>query len=80
MIGVLSMLPYTPPLLMVNVPPAISSIEMLPSRALRPSSLMRCVWVCVGAGGGQQQRSGGRRGGSVASDKTFLGGGDKSTS
>jgi hypothetical protein len=42
MMGVDSMLPYTPPLLIVKVPPAISSILTLPSRALLPNMLMVC--------------------------------------
>lgn len=33
MIGVLKRLPYTPPFDIVNVPPAISSIDMEPSAA-----------------------------------------------
>jgi hypothetical protein len=53
MMGVDSMLPYTPPLLIVKVPPAISSILMLPSRAFLPSMLMVCVGV--GGGGGDTQ-------------------------
>jgi hypothetical protein len=43
MMGVDSMEPYTPPLLMVNVPPAMSSMAMVPSRAFLPSMLMFCV-------------------------------------
>ncbi len=42
MMGVDSIDPYTPPLLMVNVPPAISSMLMVPSRALRARSFMAC--------------------------------------
>ncbi len=38
--GVLSMLPNTPPLVMVKVPPVISSMLSLPSRALIASSLI----------------------------------------
>lgn len=40
MIGVDSMLPYTPPLLMVKVPPAMSSMLIVPSRAFLPSALI----------------------------------------
>lgn len=40
--GVESREPYTPPLLMVKVPPAMSSILMVPSRAFLPRPLM--VW------------------------------------
>jgi hypothetical protein len=42
MMGVESMLPYTPPLLMVKVPPAISSMLMVPSRAFLPRPLIVC--------------------------------------
>lgn len=49
MMGVDSMLPYTPPLLMVKVPPAISSMLMVPSRAFLPRLLM----VCNGSGTGR---------------------------
>lgn len=42
MIGVDSRLPYTPPLEMVKVPPAISSMPMVPSRAFLPKALMFC--------------------------------------
>src|SRR5690242_13131613 len=45
MMGVDIMEPYTPPLLMVNVPPAMSSMLMVPSRAFLASSLMLCVCV-----------------------------------
>lgn len=38
--GVLSRLPYTPPFEIVNVPPAISSMERVPVRAFSPSSLI----------------------------------------
>eukprot|EP00955_Chlamydomonas_euryale_P114645 366294-Chlamydomonas_euryale.AAC.6 len=38
MIGVDIIEPYTPPLEMVKVPPAMSSIEMVPSRAFLPSA------------------------------------------
>ncbi len=41
--GVLNKLPYTPPLEMVNVPPAMSSIEMVPSLAFLPRALIACV-------------------------------------
>jgi hypothetical protein len=60
MMGVDSMEPYTPPLLMVKVPPAMSSMEMVPSRAFLPSRLMFCG---AGAGGGHVLRGGaaGRR-------------------
>lgn len=40
MMGVLMRLPYTPPLLIVKVPPAMSSMEMLPSLAFLPNSVM----------------------------------------
>jgi hypothetical protein len=42
MMGVDSRLPYTPPLLMVKVPPAMSSMLMVPSRAFLPSSVNFC--------------------------------------
>ena len=42
MMGVDSMLPYTPPLEMVKVPPAMSSMEIVPSRAFFPSAAMAC--------------------------------------
>jgi hypothetical protein len=42
MMGVPNRLPYTPPLLMVKVPPAISSMDSSPSRALRPRSEIVC--------------------------------------
>ena len=38
MIGVLSIEPKTPPLLIEKVPPVRSSIDSLPSRALAPNS------------------------------------------
>ena len=38
--GVLSMLPNTPPFVMVKVPPVISSMVSLPSRAFTASSLI----------------------------------------
>lgn len=38
MMGVLIMLPYTPPLLMVKVPPAMSSMLIVPSLAFLPSA------------------------------------------
>ena len=40
MMGVLNRLPYTPPFEMVNVPPAMSSMEMVPSLAFLPSALI----------------------------------------
>ena len=42
MIGVDSKEPYTPPLEMVNVPPAMSSMLMVPSRAFFPKELIVC--------------------------------------
>lgn len=42
MMGVDNSEPYTPPLLMVKVPPAMSSMLMVPSRAFLPSALI--VW------------------------------------
>jgi hypothetical protein len=42
MMGVDSRLPYTPPLEIVKVPPAMSSMPMVPSRAFLPSMFM--VW------------------------------------
>ena len=41
--GVLKRLPYTPPLLMVKVPPAMSSMLIVPSRAFLPSLLISCT-------------------------------------
>ena len=38
MMGVDIMDPYTPPLLMVKVPPAMSSMLMVPSRAFFPKA------------------------------------------
>ena len=43
MMGVDSREPYTPPLEMVKVPPAMSSMEMVPSRAFLPRALMVCA-------------------------------------
>lgn len=43
MMGVDSREPYTPPLEMVNVPPAISSMLSVPSRAFLPSALIVCA-------------------------------------
>jgi hypothetical protein len=43
MMGVDSSEPYTPPLLMVNVPPAMSSMLIVPSRAFLPSRPMACT-------------------------------------
>ena len=40
MMGVLKRLPYTPPLDIVNEPPAISSIDMVPSFAFLASVLI----------------------------------------
>ena len=48
MIGVLSRLPYTPPFEMVKVPPAMSSTEMVPSRAFLPRALMAWTWGMPG--------------------------------
>ena len=48
MIGVLSRLPYTPPFEMVKVPPAMSSTEMVPSRAFLPKALMAWTWGMPG--------------------------------
>ena len=42
MMGVERRLPYTPPLEMVKVPPAMSSMLIVPSRAFLPSALMFC--------------------------------------
>ena len=42
MMGVDSKLPYTPPFEMVNVPPAMSSIPIVPSRAFLPRALIVC--------------------------------------
>ena len=38
MMGVLIMEPYTPPLLIVKVPPAMSSMLIVPSRAFLPKA------------------------------------------
>ncbi len=43
MMGVDSRLPYTPPLEMVNVPPAMSSMLIVPSRAFLPRPLIVCA-------------------------------------
>jgi len=43
MMGVDSSEPYTPPLVMVNVPPAISSMLSVPSRAFLPRPLIVCA-------------------------------------
>ena len=43
MMGVDSRLPYTPPFEMVKVPPAISSMLMVPSLAFLPRPLMVCT-------------------------------------
>lgn len=42
MMGVEIKEPYTPPLLIVNVPPAMSSMLMVPSRAFLPKAAMDC--------------------------------------
>ena len=42
MMGVDSSEPYTPPLLMVKVPPAMSSMLIVPSRAFLPSAFIVC--------------------------------------
>ena len=44
--GVLMRLPYTPPLVMVNVPPVMSSTLRRPSRAFTASSLMP-ISICA---------------------------------
>ncbi len=51
MMGVLIMEPYTPPLLMVKVPPAMSSMLMVPSRAFLPMAPRPCGVRGVGGAG-----------------------------
>jgi hypothetical protein len=50
MMGVPMREPYTPPLLMVKVPPAMSSMLMVPSLAFLPRAAIVCMWDTRGAG------------------------------
>ena len=45
--GVLNIDPKTPPLVMVNVPPVISSIEIFPSLALIANRLISASISCI---------------------------------
>lgn len=47
MMGVPMRLPNTPPFDTVNVPPSMSSIASLPSRACHPTPLSLCLYVCM---------------------------------